>query len=347
MTTQAPPQDSPPAVTLSHRALRALLADVFTAEGCSPQVAAILSANVAMAEATGSLSHGVFRMDGYVSTLRSGWVDGAAVPVLCDTAPAVLSVDAANGFAQPALAAAREAFVAKIRTNGIALLQIRNSHHFAALWPDVEPFAKEGLIALSMVNSMACAIPAGAKKALFGTNPIAFAAPVAGGAPLVFDFASTAMAHGDVQIAAREGRSVPPGTGFDRSGAPTTDPRAILDGGALAPFGGHKGSAIAMMIELLTAGLSGGNFSSEFHWRDHPGAQTPRTGQILIGIDPGRGGGAPFADRAAGLMAALADSGLESYPGARRAARPIGEESGISLRADIVERLKGYAAADR
>src|SRR5690606_5838678 len=135
----------------------------------------------------------------------------------------------------------------------------------------------QGLVALTFVNSMACVVPHGGKRPLFGTNPIAFAAPRASGDPLVFDLATSAIANGDVQIAAREGHQLPPGYGVDRNGEPTCDPKAILDGGALLPFGGYKGSALSMMVELLAAALTGGNFSFGFSWAEYPGAQTPRT----------------------------------------------------------------------
>jgi delta1-piperideine-2-carboxylate reductase len=188
-----------------------------------------------------------------------------------DVASGYVRVDAGGGFAQPALAAARALLVEKARSAGIAVLAIHNSHHFAALWPDVEPFADEGLVALSVVNSMTCVVPHGARKPLFGTNPIAFAAPCAGHDPIVFDMATSAMAHGDVQIAARAGQQLPEGMGVDAGGQPTTDPKAILEGGALLPFGGHKGSALSMMVELLAAALTGGHFSWEFDWSGHPG----------------------------------------------------------------------------
>ena len=258
--------------TVSLSDLTALLARIFERHGCSAEVAAILAANCAAAQRDGADSHGVFRMPGYVSTLQSGWVDGRAVPEVQDVAPGFVRVDARNGFAQPALVAARPLLLEKVRRNGIALLAIRDSHHFAALWPDVEPFADAGLVALSVVNSMACVVPHGGKKALFGTNPIAFAAPRANGDPLVFDMATSAIAHGDVQIAAREGRLLPPQHGVDAGGQPTQDPQAILQGGALLPFGGHKGSALSMMVELLAAALTGGDFSFGFSWAQHPGA---------------------------------------------------------------------------
>ncbi|MCF4981790.1 Ldh family oxidoreductase, partial [Pseudomonas gessardii] len=253
-------------------------------------------------------------------------------------------VDADDGCAQPALAAARPLLVAKARSAGIAVLAIRNSHHFAALWPDVEPFAEEGLVALSVVNSMTCVVPHGADRPLFGTNPIAFAAPRADGPPIVFDLATSAIAHGDVQIAARKGERVPPGTGVDSLGQPTQDPKAILEGGALLPFGGHKGSALSMMVELLAAALTGGNFSFEFDWSNHPGAKTPWTGQLLIVIDPSKTAGQDFAQRSQELVRQMHAVGLRRLPGDRRhRTRAKAAQEGILLDGDELARLRTLA----
>ncbi len=324
--------------------LIAVLARVFERNGTSVEVAGILARNVGEAQRDGSDSHGIFRVPGYLSTLASGWVDGRAVPVVTGAAPSFVTVDARNGFAQPAHLAAQALLLEKVRTNGIALLAIHDSHHFAALWPDVEPYARRGLVALTFVNSMACVVPHGAKRPLFGTNPIAFAAPRSGGDPLVFDLATSAIAHGDVQIAAREGHELPDGYGVDRHGEPTRDPKAVLDGGALLPFGGHKGSALSMMVELLAAALTGGNFSFDFSWAGHPGAQTPRTGQLLIIIDPARSSGAGFAARAEGLVQALHDAGQERLPGDRRYRQRRDSESfGVELPVAELATLRALA----
>ena len=289
----------------------------------------------------------MFRIPGYLSSLASGWVNGQAVPQVENVAPGVVAVDAAGGFAQPALAAARELLLSKARSAGIAVLAIRNSHHFAALWPDVEPFAEEGLVALSLVNSMTCVVPHGAQRPLFGTNPIAFAAPREGAEPIVFDLATSAIAHGDVQIAKRQGQPLPPGMGVDRDGQPTCDPAAILDGGALLPFGGHKGSALSMMVELLAAALTGGNFSFEFDWSQHPGAQTPWTGQLLIVIDPNHLGGGRFAQRSGELVRQMQAVGLERMPGDRRyRTRAKSLQEGIPLAAAELARLRALAGDD-
>ncbi|MBS7562650.1 Ldh family oxidoreductase [Pseudomonas protegens] len=335
-----------PCQYLSLPALVQLLETIFLRHGCRAEVARCLAENCAAAERDGAQSHGVFRIPGYVSTLASGWVDGRAVPVVEDVAAAFVRVDAGNGFAQPALAAARELLVSKARNAGIAVLAIRNSHHFAALWPDVEPFAEEGLVALSVVNSMTCVVPHGADRPLFGTNPIAFAAPQAQGQPIVFDLATSAIAHGDVQIAARKGERLPLGIGVDSLGQPTQDPKAILEGGALLPFGGHKGSALSMMVELLAAALTGGHFSFEFDWSNHPGAKTPWTGQLLIVIDPSKAAGQSFAERSQELVRQMHAVGLKRLPGDRRhQQRERSLQKGIAIGVEQLQQLRALAQA--
>ncbi|MGM0768378.1 MAG: Ldh family oxidoreductase [Pseudomonadota bacterium] len=326
--------------------LEALLATIFERHGTSPEVAYTLANNCASAQRDGALSHGVFRIPGYLSTLKSGWVNGQAVPAVEDVAPGFVTVDAGNGFAQPALAAAHNLMLKKARANGIAMLAIRNSHHFAALWPDVEPYAREGMVALAFVNSMACVVPFGGKKPLFGTNPISFAAPRAHSDPLVFDLATSAMAHGDVQIAAREGRTLPRGCGVDADGKATTDPAAILNGGALLPFGGHKGSALSMMVELLAAALTGGNFSFEFDWSPYPGAKTPWTGELVIVIDPSRGAGNDFAKRVETLVQEMEWAGQARQPGDKRyQQRAEAMKLGVVIADDELAHLRELAAA--
>lgn len=329
---------------MSFDALADLLERIFVRHGVSSAHARLLAENCAACERDGSLSHGIFRIPGYVSSLKSGWVDGAAIPCVEDTGGSFIRVDARNGFAQPALEAARLLLMERARESGIALLGVRRSHHFSALWPDVEPFAEQGLVALAVVNSFACVVPHGGHSPVFGTNPVAFAAPALGRAPLVFDQASSAIANGDVQIAAREGRILEPGVGLDRNGLPTCDPRAVLDGGALLPFGGHKGSSIALMVEILAAALTGGYFSSEFDWGPYPGAQTPKTGQLVIVIDPGRGGNASFEGRVSQLIGSVREAGQERLPGDRRlGTRARAAAQGIPISAENGAMLESYA----
>lgn len=324
--------------------LVALIARAFERYGCTAEVARVIAHNMVTAEQDGAKSHGVFRIPAYLASLDAGWVDGRAEPVVEDVAPGLLRGDGRNGFALPVLERARPALTAKARTNGLALLTVRNAHHFSAVWPDIEPFARAGLVALAMINSMASVVPHGGHRKLFGTNPLGFAVPRAGDEPLVFDQASSALSNGDVQIAAREGHQLPPGAGVDRHGNPTTDPQAVLDGGALLSFGGYKGASIAMMMEIMAAGLAGGRFSHEVDFSTHPGAATPNTAQTYIVIDPERGAPTSFTARVEELIAEIHDAGQERLPGDRRYAnRRDAMVNGIPLTDDEYAMVLRYA----
>lgn len=330
--------------TIAYDDLVALLRQIFLRHACSEAVATILAENMAGAERDGAHSHGIFRIKGNLASLDTGWVDGKAEPTLEDVAPGMLRADGRNGFSLPVLELARRPLIAKARANGIAMLSVRKAHHFSAVWPDIEPFAREGFLALAMINSMASVVPHGGQRKVYGTNPFGFAAPRADADPLVFDQASSAMANGDVQIARREGRQLPPGTGVDRHGNPTTDPAAILDGGALLPFGGHKGSSIAMMIEIMGAALAGGDYSFEIDWSAYPGAATPHGGQTYILIDPRCGAVNSFADRLEVLIDEIHDAGQSRLPGDRRyATRRDSLARGIEVEATALAELRALA----
>ncbi len=331
---------------ISYDELEALLRDIFLRHACSDHVAQLLASNMAGAERDGAHSHGVFRIKGNLGSLDSGWLDGRAVPVLEDVAPGMLRADGRNGFSLPVLAMAAEPLMVKARTNGIAILTVRKAHHFSAVWPDIEPFARAGFLALATVNSMASVVPHGGHRKLYGTNPMGFAVPRAGTDPLVFDQSSSVMANGDVQIARREGRQLPPGTGIDRDGQPTTDPDAVLEGGALLPFGGHKGSSLAMMMEILGAALAGSDYSFEIDWSQHPGAATPHGGQTYIVIDPDRGAVNSFADRIEVLIDAIHDAGQTRLPADRRYAnRRKSLANGIPIEDAVLTEIKRLATA--
>lgn len=282
--------------------------------------------------------HGILRLDGFVTSLRLGWADGKVEPKLISETPSLLCVDADSGFVQVVLDRFRERLTARARDTGIAVLQICNSHHFSALWPDIEPFATEGLVAFACVNSKKRMAAWGGGRAVLGTNAIAFAVPRKDAPPMVWDQSSSVMSQGDILHAARRGHEIPIGVGVDGDGKPTTDPTAILDGGALLPFGGPKGASLAVMVEILAAGLSGG----EFGFQDaSPGqtATTSRGGYFLLLVDPSKST-SDFMERMELFYAALAKTGSERLPGERRyAAREASLKEGVWLEPDMLAKL--------
>lgn len=306
-------------VTVPLPELRQTALAALSRAGCDSENAEAVTAVMAAADGDGCASHGVFRLAGYLASLKSGKVDGKARPSVAQLAPAVIQVDGHGGFAPLAMTAAREALAPLAREQGIAAAALVNVHHFSALWVDIEPLVEAGLVAMCFTAYMPAVAPAGARKPFFGTNPMAFGWPRADGATLIFDQASAAMARGEIMIAAREGHAVPPGTGIDKAGNPTSDPKDILQGAQL-PFGGYKGSAIAMMVELLACGLIGQPFSFEAGEEDNRDGGPPRGGVLLLAIDPLKfGDAAGWLQHSETFLRQL--SGLDDVrlPGARRA----------------------------
>lgn len=262
---------------LTHRTL--------AANGADEANATAVTNTIMAAERDICASHGIFRVPGLVASLRSGKVKGDADPKIRQIAPSVLRVDAEGGFAPLALERSRKPLADLARSQGIAVCALVNLYHYAALWPETEALAEDGLCAFAMTCASPMVAPAGGTKPFFGTNPVSFAWPRPGRDPMVFDQASAAMARGDVMIHARDGHEVPLGVGIDAQGNPTTDPNEVLKGAQL-PFGGYKGSAIALMVELLAGGLIGEVFSYEAGERDNKDGGPTVGGEFMIAIDP-------------------------------------------------------------
>ena len=273
-------------IAMELESIYALARRCLMANGCDDANADAVARTVTDAERDGAHSHGLFRIPGYVASLRSGKVDGRASPRVETVSAALIRVDGDNGFAPLALERGIPALAAAAHTVGVAALTISHTYHFAALWPETEAIAAQGLACLACTTATPMVAPAGATRAFFGTNPLSFAWPRPDHFPLVFDMATSTRAMGDTQIAARDGQEVAPGTGLDAAGKPTTDPRAIVEGGVLLPFGGYKGSAISLMIELLTAGLIGERFSYEAGAADNGDGGPARGGEFLLAFDP-------------------------------------------------------------
>ncbi|MBX6424315.1 MAG: Ldh family oxidoreductase [Variibacter sp.] len=262
------------------------------------------------AEADGLKGHGLSRVPSYAAQAAAGKVDGFAVPVVTRPRPAVVAVDAGHGFAFPALEAAEAAVAGAARECGVAAAAIRRSHHCGAAGHPVERLAARGLVALMFANTPAAMAPWGGSRGVLGTNPIAFACPLPGRPPLVIDLSLSKIARGNILAAKQRGERIPEGWALDAQGRPTTDPDAAL-GGTMLPAGDAKGTALALMVELLAAGLTGANFAAEapsFLDADGP---PPGTGQLIIAFDP-----SAFAADALPRFAVLARS-IEEQPGAR------------------------------
>src|SRR6267142_3687435 len=216
--------------TLTLREAERLVTDALIRCRTSEANAACVARALVAAEADGLKGHGLSRVASYAAQAKVGKVDGFATPAVEQRRPGAAMIDANNGFAYPAIDAAVALLPALARANGIAAAGIRRSHHCGAAGHPVERLAEAGLVALMFANTPAAMAPWGGSKAAFGTNPIAFAAPLPGRPPVVVDLALSKIARGNILAAKQKGERIPEGWALDVAGRPTTDPDAALAG---------------------------------------------------------------------------------------------------------------------
>ncbi|SNR33509.1 oxidoreductase [Paracoccus sediminis] len=330
--------------TLMPSEIRDLVVSVLAANGLGDEAAQAVADVVARAEADDCRSHGLYRVEGYVAALRSGRVNPAAQPCLHRLKPALVRVDGDRGFAPHAADIARPHLVAAARANGIAALAITNTHHFSALWADLERLAEAGLVAWGFVVGQCAVAPHGGTAPLMGTNPIAFCWPRPDGLPFVFDLATSAAARGEVELRRLAGETLPEGWAIDAQGAPTADPGAALSG-ALLLFGGHKGSALSMMVELIAGPLIGEMTSRQVAALGQDDGGPPPGGQLILAVDPSsvssgalRAGEGFFAD-------AAAQPGLRLPSDRRYAARARSAATGVRVPCVLLDRIRALRSA--
>lgn len=328
MTATNPPS---PNAGLALPAAKNWVASIFTGAGVSASAARSVAEALVTAEADGFKGHGLARIETYLDMVRSGKIDAKAQAKVSHPRPGTILVDAAHGFAYPAIDLAIENLTLAARQQGIAAAAITRSNHAGAIGLPVERLARAGFCALFFANSPAAMAPWGGNRPTFGTNPIAFAAPLEGRDPLVIDLALSKVARGNIVVARQKGESIPQGWALDRDGHPTTDAAAALDG-TMIPAGDAKGAALAMMVEVLAACLPASLLSFEASSYLDAEGPPPGTGQFLIAIDTQGFGHGHFAAR----MTALAQS-IEGQPGTRLSGqrrfstRALAEANGLTI----------------
>ena len=252
--------------------------------GASDEAARSLARATVSANAHGKGSSGFSHLMDYLTALRAGRIVGDAEPVVTSPAPAAIHCDARGGIAQLGFDLAFDDLRRRAETFGLALFAQRGSYTTGELGYYPRRLAEAGLVALAATSGPALMTVPGAKTPVYCTNPIAFAAPLDEGPPLLIDQASSATAFVELRRYADRGESLPPGWAVDADGQPTTDPRAAMRGALLA-FGGARGANIALMVEVMAAGLGGANWAL-----DAPsfltGDRSPGAGLTVIAIAP-------------------------------------------------------------
>ncbi|MDX1714719.1 MAG: Ldh family oxidoreductase [Halomonas venusta] len=319
---------------------------VLNAQGFNQEQTHALSQAVIAGQRDECHSHGLYRLLNCVKTLAAGKVVANAQPEVHDHAPGIVRVDAKGGFSQLAFEAGLPILTAKAREQGIAALAINHCVHFSALWVEIEAITDQGLVALACNPSHAWVAPAGGSRPLLGTNPLAFGWPRPNGQPpFIFDFATSAIARGDIELHHRENKPIPEGWGIDRLGQHSQNPADVLDG-ALLTFGGHKGSALSIMIELIAGPLIGDLTSAESLAYDDGAGASPYHGELILAMDPERFLGSTLEDymaRAEDLFSSIIAQGARLPSQRRYTARQRTQKEGISIPESLYQELSRLA----
>lgn len=326
--------------------LQRLARNALEKAGANPVMAEAAAKHLVRAEEQGLPTHGMSRVPFYCGFLRNGRADGAAHPRMLADRGAVCLIDNCDGLPYESGEWAVNDVIQRARRNGIGFAGITNSAHVGVLGIHLLPVAAAGMVGVAFTNSPA-AIPAwGGKKALFGTDPVAFAFPREKGDPLVIDLALTTVVRGKIMLALQKGEKIPEGWALDRNGKPTTDPKEAIENGSLFPIGGAKGAMLALSFELICAALTGSAIGTEADSFFSDKGNKPRIGHAFLAIDPGAlAGHDRYFERVETVVTTmLADEGVR-LPGARRFAseKKLRAED-IDIPDDLLAKIEKLAA---
>ena len=278
-----------------------------TRSGCSTTHAVALADTLAEGDYRGHFSHGLNRLEMYVRDIETGITVSNAQPEVVTETPAVALIDGNNCLGPVVGNYCMEKAIEKAKTVGVGVVTARNSNHYGiAGWYGLSAL-RQGLIGLSGTNTSPLVVPSRSREPALGTNPLAFFAPGKDGDSFELDMATSAVALGKVEMAARKETDIPQGWGVDDKGDATTDPYRVVDGGGLCPLGGaemtggYKGYGLAMMVETLCGVLAGASFGTDIRgWKTT--STKANLGQFFIAIDPGAfGDRSGFEDRMSAL----------------------------------------------
>jgi len=320
---------------------------ILQAAGAPVDVATEVAEHLVGSNLAGHDSHGVIRVAWYLEHIRDGWLRPDARPELLREAPAAALVTGEWGFGHPAARLAMDQAVERALEHGLGAAGLVRATHLGRLGTYTERAAARGCVALMWLGGLGtqrAAVPFGGSSPVYGTNPVSAAFPAAEAGTALLDYATTKISGGKIMVARDEGRALPPGSIVDSRGEPSTDPRAFFEGGAILPFGEHKGYALAVFAQLLGQSLTGAETTA-----GEAGGGLPfsRSGSFFLAVRPDLfrpaeetvGAAARFLEElravppAAGFERVLAPGDPEARARSERAgAIPLPDETWRSLR---------------
>ncbi len=331
--------------------LRDFATTIYSKCGMSGDDALLVADTLVQADLWGHQSHGVMRLSWYEARLKSGVCDPRARPETIVDAGAVAVLDAHDAMGQVAAQKAMRLAVARAKAHGIGAVSVRNSNHFGTAMYYTRAAAGDGCVAFLSTNASPAMAPWGGRRKAVGTNPWSWAAPAGRHAPLVLDIANTAVARGKIYLARQKGLPIPADWALTADGDPTTDPVKAIDG-ILQPMAGHKGYAIAVVMDMLSGVLSGSAFGASIQG-PYQAKHRSGAGQLAIALDiakfqPPESFGARMEELIAELKATPKAAGSDEifYPGELEAhADASNRRDGIALPDNTREDLDRVADA--
>ena len=249
--------------TIAAAKLAKLVAAIMQGGGCAPAEATTIARRLVDSNLVGHDSHGVLRVPRYLEWIKDGTLRPNTPPTVVFDSDTIAIVDGNRGFGQVTGEFAAQLGIAKAREKGIAMVGLRNVGHLGRVGDWADMAAEAGQVSLHFLNTSGAqrVAPFGGSDRRLSTNPITIGVPIAGADPVVLDVTTSMVAEGKLMVALNKGERVPDGWIIDRDGAPTNEPKDFYDGGALLTVGGHKGSGLSIVTDLLAGAVSTGRSS--------------------------------------------------------------------------------------
>lgn len=256
---------------------------VYVRTGMPEEDARLAADTLVQADLWGHQSHGVMRLSWYVARLRAGVCDLVAKPEAVVDAGAIAVLDGRDGMGQVLTAHAMQDAIRRAKAHGIGAVALRNSNHFGTAMYFTLMAARAGCVGFLSTNASPAMAPWGGRRKAVGTNPWSWAAPAGSHPPMVLDIANTGVARGKIYLARQKGQSIPEGWAINAAGAPTTDPAEAIEG-IILPMAGHKGYAIAVVMDMLSGVLTGSAFGTGVHG-PYQTEHRSGAGQFMVALD--------------------------------------------------------------
>ena len=272
-------------MNIKNKKLLNLVREIFIKHKLNSEHAKISASALINAELVGAYGHGLSRLKMYCDRIKKKVINPKPKIKIINISQSISQIDADNSIGFVAADIAIKKVISNAKKTGIGLVAVKNSGHYGLSGYYAEQAVKKNLITMIYTNAPPAIAPYGAKKSLFGTNPICFGSPTASKVPFILDTAISKINRGKIRFAARNNQKIPEGVALDKSGKPTTDAKKALHGVQL-PIAGFRGSGLAWMVDILSGVMTGANHGGKVRdpFDDFKGPQN--VGHLFMAVKP-------------------------------------------------------------